>query len=60
MLATCRNEEAGDMEVYVVMGNDFPDSVFADKITAERYCEEKRIDHEPRIYWRVYEFEVRQ
>lgn len=51
------------MNVYVVMGNDYPDSVFDSEQAAERYCEEKRRAHkrgEPRIYWRTYEFKVRQ
>jgi len=52
------------MKVYVVMGNDFPDKVFATEEAAEAYCIEKKSNPEnrvlgiSRIYWRVYEFEV--
>lgn len=51
------------MNVYVVMSNDFPDSVFDTEQAAERYCQEKRKIREhgtPKIHWRVYEFKVRQ
>ena len=53
------------MKVWVVMGNDYPDSVFWTEEAANRYCEERR--NEPgnkreyggyRIYWRAYGFEV--
>ena len=55
------------MKVYVIMGNDFPESVFASEEVAERYVKAKMADpanrHErsntPRIYWRSYEFELR-
>ena len=51
------------MKVYVVMGNDFPDSCFATEQAAEEYVALKKESVEnkgfPRIYWRVYEFEVR-
>jgi len=51
--------------VYVVMGNDFPDSVFSTQQLAEAYIADKivlektrRHDMHPRIYWRVYPFEI--
>lgn len=50
------------MKVYVVMGNDFPDSVFKEEKDAETYCDEKRKANKPGqrvIYWRVYDFEVK-
>jgi hypothetical protein len=52
------------MKVWVLMGNDFPDSVYATKKKAEAAVKQKRIaddrnvDHYPRIYWRYYELEV--
>lgn len=53
------------MKVFVVMSNDFPDSVFADKENAEAFVacmkvvEKKRVPRSgPRIYWRYYEFEL--
>ena len=48
--------------VYVVMGNDFPDSVWDDLAKAEAHCVEKRKEGPfnprgtPRIYWRTYDF----
>lgn len=56
------------MKVFVVMGNDFPESVFETEAAAEKYVEQKKAadpEHRkqyggPRIYWRTYEFEVRQ
>src|ERR1035437_3149439 len=53
-------------KVYVVMGNDYPDEVFANEIAAELYCKMQR-DERPtagvtlgrRIYWRVYPFTVK-
>ena len=49
------------MKVYVVMGNDFPDAVYAKEADARAYCEfrkQKDTEEGRRIYWRVYEFEV--
>lgn len=53
------------MQVYVVMGNDFPDAVFDSEAAAEAYCEARRGSGQAttwntaaRIYWRVYEFEL--
>ncbi len=60
------------MKVWVIMGNDYPHKVFADKEKAEEYLEkkeavEKEIASRPlhsrergRIYWRLYDFEVVQ
>lgn len=51
------------MKVFVVMGNDFPDAVFAKEADAEAYCESKRdgnATHGHRIYWRVYGFDLRE
>ena len=46
------------MKVYVVMGNDYPDAVYHNEKHAEKFCKaQKKI--QPRIYWCVYEFEVR-
>lgn len=49
------------MIVYVVMSNDYPDSVFAEKADAESYCELKRTETKARcwIFWKVYKFEVK-
>lgn len=55
------------MKVYVVMGNDFPDSVFRYEEAAERHvAERKKEDNRgsetgssfPRVHWRTYEFEL--
>ena len=52
------------MRVFVVMANDFPDSVYLDEGEAERYAKaeteksRERPDYLPRIYYRVYPFEV--
>lgn len=54
-------------KVWVVMSNDFPDSVFATAETAESYVrrqmakqkENKLTWDTPRIYYRSYEFELR-
>lgn len=54
------------MNVYVLMGNDFPSQVYADAQAAE--AEVKRLNDADvvssrregrgRIYWRVYEFQI--
>lgn len=50
------------MKVFVVMGNDFPDSVFDSEDAAEAACDSKRAERERSptghraIYWRIYEF----
>ena len=51
------------MKVWVVMGNDYPESVFASEAAAKEYVEQKKAapDYlgkygDPRIYWNVYEF----
>lgn len=50
------------MKVYVIMGNDYPDAVFSDKVVASAYCEKRKKEpanntyDTPRIYWRSYEF----
>lgn len=49
------------MKVWVVMSNDYPDSVFATERLAETYIQrqqQRRDDYSPRIYWRAYEFNV--
>lgn len=54
------------MKIFVIMGNDFPDRVFADEAKADAFCKEKMDEQRvglkpyehPRIYWRSYEFEV--
>lgn len=61
------------MKVFVVMGNDYPDAVFTSNEAAEAYCCAKRSDDVlaqpkggmmhgsvPRIYWRVYAFDLRE
>jgi hypothetical protein len=50
------------MKVYVVMGNDFPDCVFSTEKSAEEYCVKKKLENklDRLIYWRYYEFEVKQ
>lgn len=55
------------MKVYVVMGNDFPGAVYATKEAADSYCHQQiaagKVDNNGRpgrIYWRVYEFELRE
>jgi len=52
--------------MYVVMGNDYPDSVFSTGKAAEAYAQKRmrepsnfRLNSKtPRVYWRSYEFEV--
>jgi hypothetical protein len=53
------------MAVWVVMGNDFPDSVFSNSADAASYVarmyaleKKKQKGFGPRIYWRSYRFEV--
>lgn len=54
--------------VWVVMGNDYPDSVFTEERDAEDYCakrtqenrDPKRPNDPPRIYWRTYSFVVNE
>ena len=54
------------MKVWVIMGNDYPDSVFALEEAAEKYIAGKKAERSaearglPRIYWRSYEFEVKK
>ena len=57
------------MKVWVIMGNDYPDSVFASEEAAEKYIAGKKAEHLraqqlgggfSRIHWRSYEFEVKQ
>jgi hypothetical protein len=57
----------GEMKVWVVMGNDFPDAVFKSEAAAEKYCADKKAaNHKDRqsghgrmIYWRSYDFDLR-
>jgi hypothetical protein len=48
------------MKVYVVMKNDFPDSVFANEVEAAEYViNQNNVDRRvPRTYWRWHELEV--
>jgi len=61
------------MKVFIVMGNDFPATVFATEQGAEDFCTRSRESQKKvqelakaqnphsyfaRIYWRVYDFEV--
>ena len=49
-------------KTYVVMANDFPDSVFSSEKKAEAYCDNQRNNdkpksvYSPRVYWRIHEF----
>lgn len=57
--------------VYVIMGNDYPHSVHLNKVKADKFVEdmtalEDKESSKPiqqrarsRIYWRSYEFEVK-
>lgn len=55
--------------VHVVMGNDYPESVFSEEAAARRYVlaktQEQRVKSakertpSPRVYWSMYSFEVR-
>jgi hypothetical protein len=60
------------LSVHVVMGNDFPDAVFADAADADAYCVKARADSierlrqqwgqqysGPGIHYRVYPFELK-
>lgn len=50
------------VNVYVVMGNDYPDAVFTTQELADAYCaKQKQVDlmNGRRIYWRVYPFPVK-
>jgi hypothetical protein len=62
-------------KVWVVMKNDFPDTVFASEEGAKQYCEQRKTEPESKnryregnrwlehgwgIYWRTYEFELRE
>lgn len=55
------------MKVWVIMGNDFPDCVFAAEEAAAAYIKAKEADEAKqrekgfgRIYWRSYAYEVRE
>jgi hypothetical protein len=46
-------------QVFVVMGNDYPDAVFTDGDEAEAYCAKKRREKRSQghiIYWNLHEF----
>jgi hypothetical protein len=56
--------------VWVVMGNDFPDSVFATEATAEEFCQGAKAEQEQMrkegalryftpIYYKAYKMKVR-
>jgi hypothetical protein len=58
------------MKVYVVMGNDFPETIFGTEKGAAEFVAEKkqredveaksRYRSRPMIYWRFYEFELQK
>lgn len=58
------------MRVYVVISDDFPDSVFATERAAKKYCEQQRAKDKdvdgnrrimgPRIYWNYHTFDVEE
>ena len=57
--------ETSPTKVYVVMGNDNPDSVFSNEALADAYVANRKAEDNPsgdgmyrRIYWRAYEFEL--
>jgi hypothetical protein len=62
------SKEKPQVVVYVVVGNDYPDSVWATRDAALRYIQElKSTNRMPSsvgpnrpIYWREYEFVVRE
>lgn len=52
--------------VFVVMSNDYPDSVWKNEKEADDFCKKKNAENEerlkmgfPSIYWRSYGFEVK-
>lgn len=45
-------------KVHVVMGNDYPHAVWADEAKAQAWCDEQPKDRTPRIYYRVYSFDL--
>lgn len=57
------------MRVWVLMGNDFPEAVFASREEAEQeVAARKKLDEierqqvrrlSPKIYWRAYEFKLK-
>ena len=50
-----------EQRVYVVMGNDFPEAVFASREAADRFCADREREHvkgQVRIHWRAYDFKV--
>jgi hypothetical protein len=55
------------MQVYVVMGNDFPDAVFSTQDAADDYVARRKLEDNPsgdgwfrRVHWRHYNFELDQ
>lgn len=45
------------MDVWVIMGNDYPDAVVASEEAADAYCANKKAGRpDGRIYWRAYKF----
>lgn len=46
------------MRVYVVMGNDYPNGVYASEREAQAFCDAQPKDKPPHIYWRVYPFDL--
>lgn len=55
-------------DVFVVMGNDYPQAVFTTEARAEAYCvemrkadalESKQTGQRRMVYWRVYAFPLR-
>jgi hypothetical protein len=51
----------GNVKVFVVMGNDYPDAVFSTLELAETYCKKKRDQHRMNsrpVNWQPYPFVV--
>lgn len=51
------------MKVYVVMGNDYPEAVFVEELTALQYCKKRDAENKKgvaRIHWAYYEFELQK
>lgn len=52
------------IQVWVIMGNDYPDAVFSNEAAARVYCEQKTKENDKdmvrgdsrKIYWRAYDF----
>lgn len=51
------------MDVFVIMGNDFPEAVFLHGAAAEDFCAKKKAENVSgtrQIYWRTYRFALNE